>query len=70
MTICLYEILQKFEGIQDKHIFTPKYLEVTSDQTLTFNNNLDKTGKKIRSRINLIQIMSRTDWGVDNNVLN
>jgi len=38
-----------------KHNFTPKYLGLTLIRTLTFNEHLDRTGKKMRSRVNLVQ---------------
>lgn len=44
-----------FEGNQMKHNFTQRYLGITLDRTLTFNKHLDRTGKKVRSRVNLIQ---------------
>lgn len=53
----------KFQGVQLKHNFTPKYLGITLDRTLTFKEHLVKTGKKVRSRVNLIQKLAGTGWG-------
>jgi len=60
----------RFEFIQDKPNFTTEYLEITLDQTLEFNDNLDNTGKEMRSRINLIQIIPGRDWGANYCMLN
>lgn len=49
------ELKVTFQGVQIKHNFTPKYLGITLDCTLKFKKNLDRTGKKVQSRINLIQ---------------
>lgn len=54
-----------FKGEQIKHNFTPRYLGIMLDPTLTFNEHLDKTRKKVRSRVNLIQKLSDTGWGAD-----
>lgn len=43
-----------FEGVQIRHNFMPKYLRITLDGTLTFKEHLKKTGKKVRSPVNLI----------------
>jgi len=45
-----------------KHNFTPKYLGLTLIRTLTFNEHLDRTGKKMRSRVNLVQQLAGTVW--------
>ncbi|KAE9523030.1 hypothetical protein AGLY_016661 [Aphis glycines] len=57
------ELKVTFQGVQLKHNFTPKYLGITLDRTLTFKEHLVKTGKKVRSRVNLIQKLAGTGWG-------
>jgi hypothetical protein len=49
------ELKMTFQRVQFKHYFTPKYLGITRDRTLTFKEHIDKTGKKVRSQANLIQ---------------
>jgi len=38
----------------------PNYLGITLDRMLTFKEHLNKTGKKVRSRVNLIQKLAGT----------
>lgn len=59
------ELKVMFKGEKIKHNFTPRYLGITLDRTLTFNEHLDRTGKKVRSRVNLIQKLADTGWGAD-----
>ncbi|CAI6350111.1 unnamed protein product [Macrosiphum euphorbiae] len=59
------ELKVVFKGAQMKHNFTPKYLGITMVCTLTFNEHLDRTGKKIRSRVNLIEQLAKTGLGAD-----
>lgn len=54
-----------FKGEQMKCNFTPKYLGIILDRTLTFNEHHDRTGKKVRFRVNLIQKLTGTGWGAD-----
>lgn len=54
-----------FKGVQLKHNFTSKYPGTKLDRTITFKEHLDTTGKKIRLRVNLIQKLVGTGWGVD-----
>lgn len=44
-------------------------MEITLDCTLTFKKHLDKTGKKLWSRGNLIQKLIRTGWSADTKAL-
>uniref|UniRef100_A0A1B0D7K7 Uncharacterized protein n=1 Tax=Phlebotomus papatasi TaxID=29031 RepID=A0A1B0D7K7_PHLPP len=43
----------------------PKYLGVTLDRTLTYKPHLEKTAKKTRSRVNIIQKLTGTTWVAD-----
>jgi hypothetical protein len=54
-----------FKREQMKNDFTPKYLGITLDRTLTFNEHLDRTMKEVRPRVNLIQKLTGTGWGAD-----
>lgn len=63
------ELNAMFKGEKMKHNFTPKYLGITLDRTLTFNEYPDRTGKKVRSRVNLIQKLVGTGWGADSKTL-
>lgn len=45
-----------------KHNFAPRYLGITLDRTLTFNERIDKTEKKILSRVNLNQKLAGGTW--------
>ena len=44
-----------FEGVELFHNPNPKYLGVTLDRSLTFKQHLNKTSKKLSSRINIFQ---------------
>ena len=43
-----------------KHNHVPRYLGVDLDRTLSYKPHLERTSKKIRSRINIIQRMAGT----------
>jgi len=45
-----------------KHNYTPKYLSVTLDRTLTFRDHLTNIGAKIRTRNNIITKLVGTLW--------
>ena len=59
------ELKVTFQGVQLKHNFTPKYFGITLDRMPTFKEYLDRIGKKVRSRVNLIQKLAVTGWGAD-----
>lgn len=51
-----YEELEVvFNGVQVQHSFKPKYQGITLDRSLTFKEHIEKTTKKLHSRINIIQ---------------
>lgn len=55
----------KLDGISVKHNYVHKYLGITLDRSLTFNEHLSTLSKKIRSRVNLVQMLAGTGWGAD-----
>lgn len=57
------ELKVEFNNVRVGHNFAPKYLGITVDRTLTFNSHIEKTAKKVRSRVN-IQLVE-TEWGVE-----
>ncbi|KAL1448470.1 hypothetical protein WDU94_013986, partial [Cyamophila willieti] len=59
----------EFEGELLNHNFTPKYLGVTLDRTLTFKPHLQKTAAKLKSRNNIIQKLCGSKWGSSSHVL-
>jgi hypothetical protein len=59
----------KFTGTEIQHVKHPKYLGVTLDLTLTHNAHLPKTSKKISARINIVQKLAGTGWGVGTETL-
>lgn len=48
----------EFDGIRVKHNFFLKYLGITLDCALTFNEHPSSLSKKIRSRTNSVQMMA------------
>ncbi len=68
-----YESLLRYKpiptGIQIVHNKNPKYLGVWLDRSLTYKHHLDKTSKKVNSRINIIQKIVGSKWGAKTNVL-
>lgn len=59
----------KFNGVQLKHNFCPKYLGNDLDRSLTFKTLLTKTAAKLRSRNNIAQKLTGTSWGASAHVL-
>jgi hypothetical protein len=51
-----------FNGTSIKHVDHPKYLGVTLDLTLSFKFHLEKTTKKVSSRVNLVHKLTGTKW--------
>jgi len=45
------------------HNFSPKYLGITLDRTLSYKNHLQKLSMKLRTRLNQIQMIAGTNWG-------
>ena len=52
-----------------RHSPTPKYLGVVLDRSLTYRPHLEQLSQKLKTRNNLIQKISGTDWGADGNTL-
>jgi len=48
----------EFDGLSVRHNSLPKYLGITLDRSLTFNEHLSSLSKKIRSRVNLVQMLA------------
>lgn len=55
----------RFDHVQLNHNFTPKYLGITLDWTLSFKIHIENTAKKVKFRVNLIQKVAGTGWGVN-----
>jgi hypothetical protein len=53
----------RFAGTEIQHVEHSKYLGVTLDRTLTYNDHLMKTSKKISARINIVRKLAGTGWG-------
>ncbi|KAI5739816.1 hypothetical protein M8J77_023748 [Diaphorina citri] len=51
------------------HNFTPKYLGVTLDRTLSFKKHCQQTKLKVTSRNNLMKKLTNTSWGAKPHVL-
>ncbi|KAL4119302.1 hypothetical protein QTP88_012127 [Uroleucon formosanum] len=65
-----YEELEVvFNGVQVQHSFKPKYLGITLYRSLSFKEHIEKTTKKLHSRINIIQKLAGTGWGADGRTL-
>jgi hypothetical protein len=58
-----------FDGQVIKNSRFPKYLGVTLDRTLTYNEHLTKTAAKLKTRNNIIQKLANSEWGADSNTL-
>lgn len=58
-----------FNGIELFHNFKPKYLGVVLDRSLTFKNHLEQLSQKLRTRVNLIQMLAGSEWGASPNTL-
>ena len=54
-----------FDGLPVLPATNPKYLGVPLDRTLSFKYHLEKLGKKLNSRINIIRKLASTSWGAD-----
>jgi hypothetical protein len=63
------ELVVKLNGIKLYHNFNPKYLGITLDRSLNYNNHIQKTSLKMRTRINIIQKLAGTSWGASPDVL-
>jgi hypothetical protein len=48
------EMTVKFDNTLIIHVVHPKYLEMTLDRTLSYKPHLEKTGMKVKSRVNLV----------------
>lgn len=59
----------KFDGVRIKHNFHPKYVGITMDRTLTFNEHLSTFSKKIHSQFNLVQRLAGSGCGTDTKTL-
>jgi len=57
------------KGVKVNHNFTPKYLGVTLDGSLSFRNHIEKLQKKLKTRVNLVQKLAKTGCGADDATL-
>ena len=55
------------EGSLLKH--NPRHLGVDFDRTLSFNTHLSRMSQKIKSRLNILQRIVGSNWGVDPNTI-
>jgi len=55
----------RFDNVQLNHNFTPKYLGITLDRTLSFKKHIENSAKKVKSRVNLIRKLAGTGWGAN-----
>lgn len=55
----------RFDGDILAHNFTPRYLGVLLDRTLTYKPHLQKLRSKVGTRNNLIRKLSGTSWGAN-----
>ena len=56
-------------GQRLKHDFTPVYLGVTLDRTLSYKTHLSKTAGKLKTRNNLLSKLAGTTWGAGTHTL-
>jgi hypothetical protein len=56
-------------GFPLKHNFTPKYLGIRLDRSLTFKHHLTGTARKLQTRNNIIHKLTGTSWGASSDVL-
>ena len=59
----------KFNDVVLVHEKCPKYLGIYLDRTLSYQQHLDKTSLKVRTRNNLIHKLSGTHWGASADVM-
>jgi len=57
------ELTVLMNGQRLKHDFTPVYLGVTLDRTLSYKTHLSKTAGKLKTRNNLLSKLAGTTWG-------
>jgi hypothetical protein len=57
------ELLIQFNGVLINQNFSPKYLGVILDRSLTFKIHLENVQKKTSSCINLVQKLAGMGWG-------
>lgn len=58
-----------WSGQELNHNFTPRYLGVTLDRTLTFKKHCQNTKLKVSSRNNILRKLTGTSWGAQPHVL-
>ena len=63
------ELSVNFDGLPVKAVINPKYLGVTLDRTLSFKTHLEKLGKKLNSRVNIVRKLAGSSWGADTSTL-
>lgn len=51
-----------FNHVHLNNNFTPEYLGITFDRTLSFKEHVENTAKKVKPRMNLIQKLAGTEW--------
>ena len=57
------------DGVRIEHNFVPTYLGVPLDRTLTYKELCEQRSQKLKTRNNLIQKVSGTNWGASAEVL-
>lgn len=58
-----------WEGTELEHCFTPKYLGVTLDRSLTYRQHCLNTKQKVAARNNIIRKLIGNDWGAQPQVV-
>lgn len=64
-----HKININFDGQVIKNSRHPKYLGVTLNRTLMYNEHLTTTAAKLKTRNNIIQKLANSEWGADTNTL-
>lgn len=57
------------DGVRLNHNHVPCYLGIPLDRSLTYKDHLNKLSQKVKTRVNLVQKLSGTNWGANGNVL-
>lgn len=57
------------DNVRLSHNYVPCYLGIPLDRSLTYKEHLERLSQKVRTRNNLIQKLSGTNWGANGNVL-
>lgn len=57
------------DGVRIEYNFAPIYLEIPLDRTLTYNQLCEQRSHKLKTRNNLVEKISGTNWDADADVL-